>query len=190
MPQAQKKPPKSPSTATAAALVSGSADVKPACYFCGQSHYSNECGVVTSIERRRILRGNGRCFVCLRKGHIVQNCRSKSRCNNCSGRHHSSLCQKVVSGTTTPPLVTTSATNQSTPTATSSQMNPAVTFGSSDMSVRECNLVCVGIELMGGGTRFLWIDENSKENPEVVTFRFTRVIFVVSSSRFLLNATV
>jgi hypothetical protein len=230
-PQAPKQPPKNLSTATAAALVTGSADVKPACYFCGQSHYSNACGVVTSIEeRKRILQRNGRCFVCLRKGHIVQNCRSKSRCNNCSGRHHSSLCQKVVSGATTPPPVATSATNPLTSTATSSQMNPTapafspstqtsslwthtngavllqtaqaavfnpddpqerirvhivfdtgsqrsfvkeqlksdlhlpvrgrqsmsiMTFGSRDMSVRECGLVCVGMELMGGGTRLL-----------------------------------
>ena len=37
--------------------------------------------------------------------------------------------------------------------------------------------------------RFLWIDDISK-NPEVVTFRFTRVVFGVSSSPFLLNATI
>ena len=30
-----------------------------------------------------------------------------------------------------------------------------MTFGSRDMSVRECDLVCVGIELMGSGTRLL-----------------------------------
>ena len=38
--------------------------------------------------------------------------------------------------------------------------------------------------------RFLWIDDISKEKPEVVTFRFTRVVFGVSSSPFLLNATI
>ena len=38
--------------------------------------------------------------------------------------------------------------------------------------------------------RFLWIDDILKENPEVVTFRFTRVVFGVSSSPFLLNATI
>ena len=30
-----------------------------------------------------------------------------------------------------------------------------MTFGSRDVSVRECDLVCMGIELMGGGTRLL-----------------------------------
>ena len=38
--------------------------------------------------------------------------------------------------------------------------------------------------------RFLWIDNISKENPEVVIFWFTRVVFGVSSSPFLLNATI
>lgn len=229
--QPPKKPPKIPSPPTAAALVAGSNDVKPACYFCGQPHYSSACSVVTSVdERKRILRENGRCFVCLRKGHIVRNCRSKSRCSSCSGRHHSTLCQRE---STTIPSVATSgssqptSTSQSTPnrrsmdpaapafkpttqtslwthsneavllqTARASVFNPddpqrtkrvrivfdngsqrsyiteqlrsdlnltargkqsmsIMTFGSSDMSIKECDLVHVGTELMGGQTREL-----------------------------------
>ena len=227
--QAPKNPPRSPSTAIAATLVAGSTDMKPACYFCGQSHYSIACSVVTSIEeRRRILRENGRCFVCLKRGHIVRNCRSRLKCSTCNGRHHRSLCQKAASDTTTTSPVTTSANNPSASTVTNSQMNPAapvfspttqtsslwthtseavllqtaqasvfnpddpqrtkrvrivfdngsqhsyikeqlqsdlnltvrgrqsmsiMTFGSRDMCVRECDLVHVGTELMGGGTR-------------------------------------
>ena len=37
--------------------------------------------------------------------------------------------------------------------------------------------------------RFLWVDNINKERPEVITLRFTRVTFGVSSSPFLLNAT-
>ena len=124
--QAPKKPPRSPSTATDATLVAGSTDMKPACYFCGQSHYSIACSVVTSIEERKhILQENGRCFVCLKRGHIVRNCRSKSKCSTCNGRHHRSLCQKATSDTTTTSPVTTSANNPSVSTVTNSQMNPA-----------------------------------------------------------------
>ena len=38
--------------------------------------------------------------------------------------------------------------------------------------------------------RFLWVDDITKADPEVRAFRFTRVVFGVSSSPFLLNATI
>ena len=38
--------------------------------------------------------------------------------------------------------------------------------------------------------RFLWIDDVLKDNPSICIFRFTRVVFGVSSSPFLLNATI
>ena len=38
--------------------------------------------------------------------------------------------------------------------------------------------------------RFLWIRDAEEETPEVIILRFTRVVFGVSSSPFLLNATI
>lgn len=38
--------------------------------------------------------------------------------------------------------------------------------------------------------RFLWVDDPFKSDPEIVAYRFTRVVFGVSPSPFLLNATV
>ena len=38
--------------------------------------------------------------------------------------------------------------------------------------------------------RFLWVDDINSPSPKVITLRFTRVVFGVSSSPFLLNATV
>ena len=38
--------------------------------------------------------------------------------------------------------------------------------------------------------RFIWIDDINKNKPELQVFRFTRVVFGVSSSPFLLNATI
>ena len=37
---------------------------------------------------------------------------------------------------------------------------------------------------------FLWVTNPDDENPEITTFQFTRVVFGVSSSPFLLNATI
>lgn len=38
--------------------------------------------------------------------------------------------------------------------------------------------------------RFLWVDDLAKDPPDICTLRFTRVVFGVSSSPFLLNATI
>ena len=38
--------------------------------------------------------------------------------------------------------------------------------------------------------RFLWVDDPAQEDPQIVTYRFARVVFGVSSSPFLLNATI
>ena len=38
--------------------------------------------------------------------------------------------------------------------------------------------------------RFLWLDDAYKSNPEIVKYRFTRVIFGSSTLQFLLNGTV
>ena len=38
--------------------------------------------------------------------------------------------------------------------------------------------------------RFLWVDNVQQREPKIITLRFTRVVFGVSSSPFLLNATI
>ena len=38
--------------------------------------------------------------------------------------------------------------------------------------------------------RFLWINDILQEEPKVIVLRFARVVFGVSSSLFLLNATI
>ena len=38
--------------------------------------------------------------------------------------------------------------------------------------------------------RFLWVNDTSLQQPEIIVMRFTRVVFGVSSSPFLLNTTI
>ena len=61
------------------------------CTFCNGPHPSNRCAVVTDPEtKNNILLQKGRCFGCLRSGHISKD--FSARCYSCGGKHHLSLC--------------------------------------------------------------------------------------------------
>ena len=65
------------------------------CMFCGKTHEPEKCTTVTDTEKRiNVLRKQGRCFRCLKKRHTARDCRSVSRCTNCSGRHHAAICKR------------------------------------------------------------------------------------------------
>ena len=65
----------------------------PKCVYCSGRHYSASCDKVTDINARRdILRRDKRCFMCLKRGHLVEHC-DKS-CRICKRRHHQSICQE------------------------------------------------------------------------------------------------
>ena len=81
------------SVPTASTLIASSNPSSPTCCYCQQGHSSNNCRSVTNIEeRKKILRRTGRCYVCLRRGHVSRTCRSTTRCYKCKGKHHSSIC--------------------------------------------------------------------------------------------------
>ena len=59
------------------------------CSFSNQNHQSSKCNVVTSAESsKQVLRKKGRCYVCLRSGHLSRNCKSPVKCFKCQGAHH------------------------------------------------------------------------------------------------------
>ena len=106
-----EKPSKDP--ATSMSLFTGSNNNRLTCSYCQQDHTSNSCSVVTQpYARKQILQKVGRCFVCLRRGHISRECNSHKKCSKCSGRHHVSICMKSSSTpsghtpTKIPPVVT------------------------------------------------------------------------------------
>jgi hypothetical protein len=78
---------------TAAALFAGGRDIS--CTFCQQGHTSESCRIVSQVEdRKQLLMKTGRCFICLRRGHLSRDCQSSIKCSKCRGRHHVSICYK------------------------------------------------------------------------------------------------
>ncbi|XP_068707347.1 uncharacterized protein [Montipora foliosa] len=81
---------------SASALYTGSEEFTQQCVFCKKNHKSINCMTITEPKARKtILRRNGRCFVCLKGGHISTNCPSKAKCFNCEGRHHVTICERI-----------------------------------------------------------------------------------------------
>ena len=64
--------------------------------------YLSQCKpTLTKIDSRKlILRKSGRCFLCLRQGHLVRDCPAKMKCFKCEKKHHVSICdltEKILS---------------------------------------------------------------------------------------------
>ena len=65
------------------------------CCYCGSEHTPESCTKVDKPENRKsVLRDSGRCFICLKRGHLSRNCRSSIKCRQCSSKHHVSICTK------------------------------------------------------------------------------------------------
>ena len=62
--------------------------------YCKGEQYSASCETITGVPaRKEALKKEGRCFVCLARGHRAAQCRSSKKCCKCSHRHHQSLCE-------------------------------------------------------------------------------------------------
>ncbi|CAB4034174.1 Pol poly, partial [Paramuricea clavata] len=70
------------------------------CVYCGdENHKAIECNKVTDItERKRILAQTGLCFSCATRNHRAAECPSKTSCQYCKRRHHTSLCEQAEDG--------------------------------------------------------------------------------------------
>ncbi|CAB0033665.1 unnamed protein product [Trichogramma brassicae] len=64
------------------------------CIRCGGEHYVVHCDAFTSMnssERRELVMKQRLCFNCLRTGHAVRACSSRSTCQTCGATHHTLL---------------------------------------------------------------------------------------------------
>ena len=69
------------------------------CAFCNQAHQSTIYPIITDQRaRRETLKRAGKCYNCLRPGHLSHSCQSKATCFTCDPRHHSSICSQNMMG--------------------------------------------------------------------------------------------
>ena len=110
-----KKPHQRGTPTTAAFMASNSGHTR--CVYCDQEHQPSSCTVVTEVSaRKEALRKAGRCFVCLKRYHILKECRSTTNCSKCRGRHHSTICPRLMMKTSNNPAPPTpTPANQSQP---------------------------------------------------------------------------
>ena len=65
------------------------------CTYCRGSHPSAQCYVITDVQaRRELLKSKGKCYNCLRAGHISYQCESTTKFYVCGYRHHISICPR------------------------------------------------------------------------------------------------
>ena len=88
----QQNRPKQQGPSTAAALFSGKEGAKK-CPFCSEEHLPENCDKVKDpLERKKVLFKHAKCFNCFIPGHRVFQCRSKTPCKICKGKHHHAIC--------------------------------------------------------------------------------------------------
>ena len=64
------------------------------CVYCRGDHYSASCEKINAVPaRNKILKKEGRCFLCLSNGHRVSHCNSNKQCRKCGRKHHQSICE-------------------------------------------------------------------------------------------------
>ena len=65
------------------------------CIYCNKGHWSDECKEFPDVQSR-MKQISGRCYICLKTGHLLKNCLSTKRCVYCKQErnHHQSLCPK------------------------------------------------------------------------------------------------
>ena len=63
------------------------------CVYCGEDHRPVECTKIKGLsDRRKILLNKRSCFNCMSGNHRAFYCPSKSACQRCYKRHHTSIC--------------------------------------------------------------------------------------------------
>ena len=62
------------------------------CIFGGKDHAYEVCSEKDPTERKNILKRQFSCIICLKGNHKSLECKSKSRCRYCKGKHNVAIC--------------------------------------------------------------------------------------------------
>lgn len=82
------------------------------CCYCQAAHTPITCPKVTQVEeRKQVIMRQGRCFNCLRRGHLIRDCKTQASCKGCNSKHHPSICRNLMKET--PPNETAYSSNSS-----------------------------------------------------------------------------
>ena len=154
---------------SAALFTTGDTPPIQRCSYCGEQHLSSKCNIITDIAAlRAILRRKGKCFACLKSGHIVRHWPSKFRCPKCGNNHHISLCEGVKPKQNLPKL------NQGQQPIQQGNQTSANVCANSNVSV----LLQTASAMVGNPNA-----PHPKQNPEL--FLIPAVIYIKSSKKFI-----
>ena len=62
------------------------------CSYRNQDHQSSNCNVTSPESREQTLKRKGKCFLCLKTGHLSRSCQSSVKCFKCQGSHYVGIC--------------------------------------------------------------------------------------------------
>ena len=148
-----------PPLSASALLVTEGGNNKINCVYCKGDHYSAACEKLKEpVARIDSLRKDGRCFLCLGKGHKVGQCTSTQRCCHCKSKHHQSICRGNVedsAGNTSSNEQTSTLSNPCNVAATSHSNSKVLlqTARTHACSTKDSDLVPVHVLFEGGSER-------------------------------------
>ena len=144
------------------------------CVYCREGHYSASCTKVSTIPaRREILRKEGCCFVCLRKGHRANECQSHRKCRRCGRKHHQSICEQG-SAALTPENHDIKETPPTTSTVAKTRNNVLLQTARSKAYSADNQLVPVRV-LLDSGSQRSYITNSLKAKLKLVPLRQERL---------------
>ena len=140
------------------------------CVFCEQSHKPQHCKNVTELQARKaILREKGKCFRCLRSGHLSSRCSSRIKCFNCSKTHHAAVCEGERTQTT-PEVTSSMHTSSSSSASVLLQTARAPVFTENKQEQRISRI------LFDGGSQFSYISKELRHELKLKTIERNEVI--------------